>query len=149
MGQLEIWQVLVSLGLLLVISEIFTAGFFALPAGIAFLVTAFWAPFISSIPVLGVVLSAHLVASYFVTHRFVKPRLTGRKIETAAQGMIGKEAVVTTRITPSSRSGYVKLYADLWAAEAKCSLDVGARVRILSVEGNRVVVEPLEPQNVS
>lgn len=141
MGDLEMWQILVSIGFLLVIAEAFTAGFFALPAGLAFLATAFWAPFIESNTTLGMLLSAHLIASYLLTHRVIKPRFAVRKIDTAAQGMLGKEAVVTTAIEPHSNQGYVKLYADHWAAHAERTIEVGERVKILSVEGNRVFVE--------
>ena len=141
MGELEMWQILASVGVLLVIAEAFTAGFFALPAGLAFLATSFWSPFIHSLPLLGVVLSGHLVASSLCTHRVIKPRFAIRKIETAAQGMIGKEVFVTKGIDSPSKDGSIKLYADIWQAHAAQKIAEGERVKIVSVEGNRVFVE--------
>ncbi|MDQ5941114.1 MAG: hypothetical protein QG632_840 [Candidatus Dependentiae bacterium] len=58
---------------------------------------------------------------------------------TNTQALLGKRAVVTTLVTPF-QPGTVKVGGEVWAASSEFNCSVGTVVRVLRVEGNRVVV---------
>ena len=137
---IEPWQVLASLGVVLALFEFFTPTFFALPAGLAFLATAVFALFTRNWSLLALLLALNLALVYALFHRFVWPRVSTRPTKTNAEAMVGKIAVVTEAIDPDSGSGEVKLYGDLWKVISEVPFSVGSRVLIVRTEGNRVVV---------
>lgn len=135
------WLILAILGAFLAVAEIFTATFFALPAGIAFVLTAAFAPWFDTWPPLLGILAGWLVVTYVVFSLFVWPRMRPKATTgTGADGMIGKVATVTEAITRESGIGYVQLYGDSWRAISEQPFAVGDKVKILATEGNKVIV---------
>ena len=65
-----------------------------------------------------------------------------------ADRLVGMVGVITVAITPDDveRRGRVSVAGETWGATSSddTSLSVGTRVRIASLEGTRVVVEPIE-----
>jgi membrane-bound serine protease (ClpP class) len=143
---MEPWLILAIVGALLAILEVFSAGFFMLPAGIAFMLTAAIASFLTSWPPILLTLASLLAATYVLFYFAVWPRVRGKSRETTgAIGMVGKIAVVTEAITSETGMGYVQLYGDSWRAISETPFSTGAKVRILATEGNKVIVGPAEP----
>lgn len=138
---MESWHWFTFLGILFIVLEIFTPSFFMLPAGVAFLLTAFWSLFIQDIGGLLALLGTHLLIVYWVSYKYVWPRLTRRAPKAPQLGIVGKIATVTEAITRDGNHGYVKLYGDSWRAIAQEEFSVGEQVRIIDTEGNKVVVE--------
>lgn len=136
----EPWTVFAIVGVGLIILEIFTPSFFMLPAGLAFLATAALSPLLPNLTTTLAVLAVNLVVTYAAFQRLVWPRVQKAAPRTAASGMIGKTATVTEAVRPDA-PGYVKLYGDSWQALASEELEVGTRVVIVGIEGNKVVVE--------
>ncbi|MGB3736121.1 MAG: NfeD family protein [Ilumatobacter sp.] len=64
-----------------------------------------------------------------------------------ASRLVGMTAIVTVDVDPddTSRSGRVKVVGEEWGAltEQQRVLRTGAKVRVLSMEGTRVIVEPV------
>ena len=60
-----------------------------------------------------------------------------------AEQLIGAEAEVTQAVEPPAR-GMVRVHGELWRAAAQQEIPVGARVRVLKMEGLTLEVEPLE-----
>jgi membrane protein implicated in regulation of membrane protease activity len=139
------WQVLALIGASLAVLEFFTPSFFMLPAGIAFLLTALVAAFTADWPTLIGVLVVSLVLVYGVFSLLIWPKLRREAPRTGADGMAGKVAVVTEALVPGG-GGYVKLYGDTWQAVAEQRFEVGQKVRITGTDGNKVLVEALEPR---
>lgn len=138
------WIILAVLGALLALAEIFTASFFALPAGIAFVITAAFAPWFDTWPPLLGILAGWIVVTYLVFSLFVWPRMRPKSTtRTGVQGMVGKVATVTEAITRESGVGYVQLYGDSWRAISEEPFSVGEKVQILATEGNKVIVGPV------
>lgn len=139
---METWHIIAAIGTVLIILEIFTPSFFMLPAGVAFLVTSFFATWVDDRTTLLGILAALLLVVYSICYRFIWPKLN-RKIAAAKTGvdaMVGKTAVVSEAITPDGMAGYVKLYGDVWRALADEAIEVGARVTIIRTDGNKVIV---------
>lgn len=140
---MEPWQILAVAGVLLFLAEFFTTSFFTLPAGLAFIATAFLAAFVKDWPILLGVLTVNLLVVYWAFHRWVWPRVRRTRTETNASGMVGQTALVTEPVDPTAGTGYVKLYGDSWRAVSEHAFEVGAKVKIIGIDGNKVVVGPL------
>jgi len=63
------------------------------------------------------------------------------RVATGSEGMIGEIGVAQT---PVSGDGKVFVHGELWNATARTSIAEGARVRVRSVDGLRVFVEPAD-----
>ncbi len=145
-GFVEPWHLLAAIGLLLTAAEFFTPTFFALPAGLAFLATAAIGLFTESPTILAAALAVNLGIVYGTFYRFVWPRLQKNSPRSNADAMSGKIAVVTEAVDPVTGAGEVKLYGDLWRVVSRLPFEVGTRVAIVATQGNKVVIEPLEPK---
>lgn len=140
---MEPWQILAIVGVVLLLAEFFTPSFFTLPAGLAFLVTAGVAAFVVDWRILLAVLTTNLLVVYWIFQRHVWPRVKRERKEMNASGMIGQTAVVTEAVDPDVGAGYVKLYGDSWRVVSDRAFDVGAKVKIIGTDGNKVVIGPL------
>jgi membrane-bound serine protease (ClpP class) len=68
-------------------------------------------------------------------------RARKNRVVTGQEGMIGEIGVARTRLEPD---GKVFVHGELWNAVAKTAVPEGARVRVKSVDGLHVMVEPAE-----
>lgn len=140
---MEPWQILAVVGVVLLLVEFFTPSFFALPAGLAFLATAGLAAFVDDWRILLAALTSSLLVVYWIFQRHVWPSLKKGGTAMNASGMIGQTAVVSEAIDPGAGTGYVKLYGDTWRVVSEQAFDVGAKVKIIGTDGNKVVIGPL------
>ena len=139
------WQIwLIIAGICLVI-EILTVGFlvfwFALAAGI----TAIFSLFVHSIiaqTAIFVILSTVFIAC---TRKFANKLTKKDNWVTNAKTVVGKEGIVKKEIT-STKFGQVKIEGDLWTAKLdknyKKSIPEGSLVKVLDIDGVKVIVEP-------
>jgi membrane protein implicated in regulation of membrane protease activity len=65
------------------------------------------------------------------------------QIKTNAQSVIGKTATVSMVILPNE-IGAVKLRGQEWSAIASSKIEVGTEVRILEIEGVKLIVEAIK-----
>ncbi len=142
LSSLPPWQILATLGVLLMVAEMFVSGFVLLPIGVAFLLTALASLKVQDWPVLLAILGGFQVAMFWLFQKVLKKYHSKTRAYTGAEGMIGAECVVTEPIS-SAQSGYVKLYGDLWQARSTgtASFKAGQRVVITKIDGNKVFVE--------
>ncbi len=145
----EIWfWVWVSLAAILIVAEIFTAGFFLLPFGIGAAAAALleflgvsvgwqWVAFIAVSAVMLVLLRRYADR---LTHE--PPMLTG------VDRLVGKSGVVIDRIVPDSPKGMVRVEREEWRADAPGhgSIEVGTPVRVERVGGTHLIVTPLHEE---
>lgn len=68
-------------------------------------------------------------------------RARHHRVTTGTEGMIGEIGIARTMLEPE---GQVFVHGELWNATATTSLPAGSRVRVQSVDGLRVLVEPAE-----
>jgi membrane-bound serine protease (ClpP class) len=91
----------------------------------------------------GVALAATLPAAiltFFLMRLVLKSR--GWKSATGKEEMIGEEGVVTIAV-PAGGEGMIRVHGELWQAFSKEAAEQGARVKVLSVDGLKLEVEPL------
>jgi len=64
------------------------------------------------------------------------------KTATGKEELVGEEGVVTIAL-PGGGEGMVRIHGELWRAGAKEDVPVGAKVRVLRIDGLKLEVEPL------
>jgi len=66
-------------------------------------------------------------------------RARASKVATGAAGMIDEIGLAHTALAPS---GKVFIHGELWDAVSSAAVEAGARIRVVSVEGLTLKVEP-------
>jgi membrane protein implicated in regulation of membrane protease activity len=137
---IPLYQILGSIGLALALLELVIPGFFILPIGVAFLLTAFFSFWITQWFILLPLLLFSSVISFWLLRSWFKK--TRSSTPTNVEAMIGQECEVIEPIKPHS-IGYVKLYGDRWAARSEHPQEIapGTRVIIYKTDGNKVWVK--------
>lgn len=142
---MEIWVwVWLGLAAILIVAEIFTAGFFMLPfglgaavaAGLAFMgVTPVW-QWVTFLAVSAVLLMSLRRFADHVTHE--PPEKVG------VDRLIGKTGVVIEAVEPGDGSGRVRIEREEWRADTSghVAIPEGARVIVERVSGTHLVVSP-------
>lgn len=90
----------------------------------------------------GVALAAVLPFA-FLTVFLMRLVLKSRKWKTATgkEELVGEEGIVTIAL-PGGGEGMIRVHGELWRASSNENLDVGAKVRVLRVNGLTLDVEP-------
>lgn len=143
----QAWHIWMIIGIGFIIIEIFDPAFFFVSLGIGAILTALLAliPFMrDSIPLQ---IFSFAVISFIA---FLFMRKLGRRVlknpgaETNVNALIGKTGTVTKAI-PEDGKGYVKIGGEEWSAVSEDGLAIAenARVSILNIDGNKVIVRIL------
>lgn len=135
------WLVaMILFGVLEAVTVGLTSIWFALGALAGLLASSAGAPVIVQIVAfLGVSLIALLLVRP-LAQRYINDR----KVATNADRVIGREAVVQEEIDNLKGRGLVSVSGALWTARSEEDLPIaaGTRVRVLRIEGVKVIVEP-------
>ena len=87
------------------------------------------------------------VISFIVCIIWIKPMVDARRMgkiqPTNADRVIGHEGVVIKTIDPVAGKGQIKVDGQIWSAKCEVSVEEGEKVRVLSLEGVKAVVEPV------
>jgi len=144
--ELEIWWIWVIIGVIFIIGEIFTAGFFLIWFGVAAIIAGIIAFFELSVVWQGVafvIISAILLAgTRRLANRFTKKQPPG----IGADRFIDKTGIVLEEIDNDKNTGRIRVEEDEWRAE---SLEGGiipqsSKVQVIRVEGTHMVVKKIE-----
>ena len=112
---------------------------FALGALAAMIVSLFVDSYIIQIVVFIIVSIVSLAGTKAVVKKFKSFRTT----PTNSDMVIGKSGVVTKKIE-NNKYGEVKVYSNIWTATSDCEIDVGTKIKVLSIEGVKLIVEKEE-----
>lgn len=142
------WQIWLIIAGICLIIEIATVGFLVFWFAVAALITCLLSLFIHNVIIqtaIFVVLSALLI---FLTRPFANKIGKKDKVVTNSSSLIGKEGTVLKDITFNSATlGQVKVNGDVWSAvteEDYGIIPTKSIVRILKIDGVKLVVEPLK-----
>ena len=78
------------------------------------------------------------VISVFLTTLVIRAR--GNKVQTGACGLVGETGIARTALNPE---GKILVHGEYWNAVSSTTVTEGTRVRVLSVDGIRLIVEQL------
>lgn len=145
MAGLSIVWIWIILAALLCVGELLTGGFFLLPfavgAGVAVLVEVIGGPLWLQVVLFLVVSILCLV----FLRPFVKKITKDEPQKSGIDRLIDAQGVVIEEI-PLGGTGRIRVFHEEWNAtsnDARSGIELGARVKILKVEGVHVVVRPI------
>lgn len=141
---LEYWPYYVFIGIVLVGLEIILSGFFMLPVGVAFLISAPFSLFISDRPAMHVITAILVIVSIYVFQKYFKKSAMMQK--NPVEDLIGKEIVLESDPHNQGRT-YGKIYGESWALVPENPEDqfvAGEAARIVAMNGNKLVIKKIK-----
>ncbi len=134
----------VVIGLLMLIAEMHTPGFFiAVPGtvliilGIVFMIMGDKV----TVPLaVAVILITSVVATVLVILFYKKLGEGELETTTAVDTLVGREGIVVRKVEPGNLQGKVKIEGDVWSATADREIPEGRKVVVIKGEGVHVVV---------
>ncbi len=98
-----------------------------------------------------IVMVAVTVVSFIICIIWIKPMVDARRMgkiqPTNADRVIGQEGVVIKAIDPVAGKGQIKVVGQVWSAKCGVPVEEGAKVKVLSLEGVKAVVEPVAKED--
>ncbi len=141
MGGMEIWMVWIGFGVVCMIIEIFTPGFFFLSVGLGAIITGLIA--LSHLP-FWVQILIYIIITFilFINLRKISKKLMKQDIPTNVMALVGKKGIVTEEI-PESGKGFVKIGGETWSAisQDESVISVNQRIVIIAIDGNKLIVK--------
>ncbi len=141
----NLWWVYVSLGIILIIMEIFTPGFIVMWFGISFIIVAIPVYFHASTQI---VLLTFTVTVLFLTIfvRNITINLFSKssaEIKTNISSIIGAVGVVVEEINTIASTGRVRIRKEVWTAVSENTevIEENAMIRVLRIEGVKLIVK--------
>jgi membrane protein implicated in regulation of membrane protease activity len=135
----------VILTVVLVVGEIFTAGFFLLPLGVGAGAAAIAAWFDASLAWQWVFFLVVSIPALLLSKRFAdRVTRSGEPLRVAADRAVGEVGLVIEPVRPHGTGGRVRVGREEWRAEPDHGQDIpeGAEVEVLRVDGTHLIVRP-------
>jgi len=134
----------VVIGLLMLIAEMHTPGFFIAVPGTVFIIFGIVLMLMGNRVTLPIAVAVILITSVVTTilvMLFYK-KLGEGKLETTTtlENLVGKEGIVVRRVGPDNLKGKVKIDGEVWSATADRVIPEGRRVVIIKGEGVHIIV---------
>lgn len=148
MAEVTVGLALLIIGILLIITEVATPGFFIGVIGTAFIaigILGMVVPFVFDHPISVVIIVVVLTVSMLGTIMFYR-RLgkTQPTATTITESNVGKEGMVIEDVEPHSLHGKVKIKHQIWSATADVHIPKGRIVKVVDWEGVHVIVEEVK-----
>ncbi|MDR1954640.1 MAG: NfeD family protein [Candidatus Methanoplasma sp.] len=137
--------ILVIIGLILLIIEALTPGFFAVIPGAVCVVIGVLGYFIdgyfeSPLYLVVTVIVVTLIVSFVTIKGYQILARPEPPTTTVVDSLIGKEGIVISAVKPGNLKGKVKIGSDSWSATSEEAIDEGAEVVVYAAEGVHVTV---------
>lgn len=147
-----IWIMWAVLGAILIVAEIFTAGFVLFWFGIGALAAAFAALVgVDSLAfqflIFAVVSISLTAASRTIFVKYFSREQTGNSLKTGVDSLPGKIGTVVSSSRGALQEGAVKVFGSTWTAypaEGEEPLEAGERVMVEAVEGASIYVRRID-----
>lgn len=143
---MDTWYILLTIGIIAFIIEIFTTNFIFASIGIGFFFSAFGSYISLSTHSQIILFALGVGLNYF----FVKPIITkygyrNNHIKTNKDALINKKGVVSEEINSSLNTGRVKIDGDDWKAKSLNNkiIKLGTVVQIIEIDSIVLIVKPL------
>jgi membrane protein implicated in regulation of membrane protease activity len=143
---MEPWHILVTIGIIAFIIEIFTAGFISASIGIGFLFAAIGSYLGLEIKWLILLFALGVALTYFLIRPIIaKFGYRNNKTKTNQDALIGKNGTVTQEINHKLNTGRVKIDGDDWKAKTKNNdiIQIGTTIKVVAIDSIVLIVKPL------
>jgi membrane protein implicated in regulation of membrane protease activity len=144
---MEDWLIWFLSAIVLVVAEMFTAGFWLACLAVGCVA----AGLVGLVPFAGLTLQTVAFAATSLAGMIgLRPLMLrrfqlgpGSEVRTGVDALLGKTGIVLERIDPASRQGRVKVEGEDWrgASIDDTPIEAGARVTVIQVDGTTLVVE--------
>lgn len=125
---------------ILIIIELATVNLVTIWFAIGSVAAIITTMFTDSIAIQAVVFGVVSLISLLITKPLIK-KFKGFEVEpTNSDRVIGKVGEVTKRITPN-KYGEVKVFGNTWTASSEKTINVGQKVKVLSIDGVKLIVK--------
>jgi inner membrane protein len=138
-------------GIIFILIEVFSFTFYFLPIGIAAIITGIFALFIQNIYIHVAIFVVTCISLLVFISKWRKSRFLKPSGSQFVAGLVGQFGVVIENYKSTIEPGKVKIFSDIWeihwdAHHDKMLIDlkIGDHVKVVSVEGNKVVVEKVK-----
>lgn len=145
---MQLYQIYLLLSVFLIIGEVFVPGFVLMPIGLAGLITSVVAYFYPTALWLHAVF--FICGSGFILlalSRFRSQTNERRRHSAQQDGVVGQTGTIVSLRTEQSPL-QVKIFGDIWEVfnaddleKTNPQLALGAKVKVTSVQGNKIIVE--------
>lgn len=146
MEELVAAVIILAFGLILLTAEaFFPGGYLLIPGGVLVIVGAFGLAdqddlFTWVTAAVAIVAAVPVTAgTIYLYKRLGAPEPPST---TVSESLVGKEGVVTVKVTPDNIRGKVKIGSDIWSADSDEPISAGTKVIVDSSEGVHVHVVP-------
>ncbi len=138
----EVWRwVWTILAVVMLIGEIFTAGFFLLPFGIGAAAAALLAWFEAGSAAQWITFFVVSIISLFYVRRYVHGQEEHEPTPVASNRHLHAKATVLETIDPAAGTGMVRMESEEWRATTDGeTIESGTPVRVVRISGTRLVV---------
>lgn len=140
--------VLLVVGILLIIAEAATPGFFIGVIGTAFIamgIVGIFFPYILDTPwspiIVVVITAGSMLGAVMFYRRLGRSQPTATTI---TESNVGKMGIATEDIEPHSLKGKVRISHQIWSATSDEFIPKGSKVRVVDWEGVHVIVEEIK-----
>jgi len=138
----DAWMVWIGIGIICMIIEIFTPGFFFMSIGVGAIFTGILSLIVpgTTWQILICTLLSFIV--FLFLRKFSKKIMSNSSEETNIFALKGKTGKVIKEI-PSDGRGYVKIGGEEWSAvsENNESVEADKKVEIIDIDGNKLIVK--------
>ena len=144
----EVWRwVWTILAVVMLIGEIFTAGFFLLPFGIGAAAAGLLAWLEAGLAAQWITFFIVSIISLLYVRRFVHDQDDFEPTPVASNRYLHAKATVLETIDPAAGTGMVRMESEEWRATADGeTIEVGEVVRVERISGSRLIVAADEPE---
>ena len=141
---------LIAAGIFFVL-EMSTIGFLVFWLGVGALLTALVSLFVDSLVAQTAVFVISSTLLIFATRPLVKKISKDKPVPTNVYSIVGKQAIVTEEINWEIGTGLIKCSGEVWSAKTKEQVNIpkGTKVEIISIEGVKAFVRPIEEKETA
>jgi membrane-bound ClpP family serine protease len=144
---------LLVVGIIFIIAEAATPGFFIGVIGTAFIamgIVGIFFPYILDTPwspiIVVVITAGSMLGAIMFYRRLGKSQPTATTI---TESTVGKKGLVIEDVEPHSLKGKVKVSQQIWSATADVNIPKGSTVKVVDWEGVHIVVEEVKGEESS
>lgn len=144
---LEAWIIWLIIGVIFIISEIFTVGFVMMPLGIAALASsliAYLFPHTGIGPQLGAFIVAGIILLFF-GQKLANKIAKDPSIKVGAERLVGSHGLVLEKIDSAKNTGLVRVMQEEWRAssEDQSVIEKGEKIVVVEVDGTHLTVKKI------
>ncbi|GAB4302698.1 MAG: NfeD family protein [Myxococcota bacterium] len=151
--EMEVYHYWLIAAMVFAVTEVFIPGFVIIWLSVGAVAAAVVAYFNGSanlqLLIFAVVSTILAVLSRVIFKKFLFPKQE-KSLKTNVDALIGREGVVTEPLKNEHQKGFVKVGGEIWSAQAASTKDYpmesGTIVKVVRIEGVRLIVEPLKPK---